>query len=61
MKSWLKSIQQTRIVKSVIYFIVGVISYPGLVIVNHLKIQVFGYKVCVSTLLTSLVLEFQGF
>lgn len=39
MKSWLKSIQQTRIVKSVIYFIVGVISYPGLVIVNHLKIS----------------------
>lgn len=39
MNSWLKSIQQTRIVKSVIYFFVGVISYPGLVIINHLKIS----------------------
>lgn len=39
MNNWLKSIQQTRIVKSVIYFIIGVISYPGLVIINRLKIS----------------------
>ena len=39
MKSWLKSLQQTRIVKSIIYFMVGVVSYPGLVIINHLKIS----------------------
>ena len=39
MKNWLKSLQQTRIVKSIIYFMVGVVSYPGLVIINHLKIS----------------------
>ncbi len=39
MNNWLKSLQQTRIIKSIIYFFVGVISYPGLVIVNHLKIS----------------------
>ncbi|HEY5462017.1 MAG TPA: lysophospholipid acyltransferase family protein [Hanamia sp.] len=39
MNSWLKSLQQTRIVKSIIYFIVGVVSYPGLAIINHLKIS----------------------
>ncbi|HUZ61065.1 MAG TPA: lysophospholipid acyltransferase family protein [Hanamia sp.] len=39
MNSWLKSLQQTRIIKSIIYFFVGVVSYPGLVIVNHLKIS----------------------
>lgn len=39
MNDWLKSLQQTRIVKSIIFFIVGVMSYPGLVIVNRLKIS----------------------
>jgi len=39
MNSWFKSLQQTRIVKSIIYFIVGVVSYPGLAIINHLKIS----------------------
>lgn len=38
MNGWLKSLQQTRIIKSIIFFIVGVMSYPGLVLVNHLKI-----------------------
>ena len=39
MNDWLKSLQQPRIVKSIIFFIVGVMSYPGLVIMNHLKIS----------------------
>ena len=39
MKRWIKSLQQTRIVKSLVYFLVGVVSYPGLAIVNSLKIS----------------------
>ncbi len=38
MKRWLDSLRQTRLVKSIIYFVVGVISYPGLVIFNKIKI-----------------------
>lgn len=39
MKSWIKSLQQTHIAKSLVYFIVGVVSYPGLAIINSLKIS----------------------
>jgi len=39
MNSWIKNLQQIRIVKSLIYFLVGVVSYPGLAIVNNLKIS----------------------
>lgn len=39
MKRWIKSLQQTRIVKSLIYFIIGVVSYPGIAIVNRIKIS----------------------
>jgi 1-acyl-sn-glycerol-3-phosphate acyltransferase len=39
MKSLVKSFQQTHFAKSVVYFIVGVISYPGLAIVNSIKIS----------------------
>ena len=38
MKKWIKSLQQTHLVKSVVYFIIGVVTYPGLVFVNKLKI-----------------------
>ncbi|MEP6627614.1 MAG: lysophospholipid acyltransferase family protein [Ginsengibacter sp.] len=38
MNSWIKSLQQTRLAKSIVYFFVGVVSYPGLAIVNRLKI-----------------------
>ena len=38
MKRWLTSLQHTRIVKSMVYFIVGVFSYPGLAIINRIKI-----------------------
>jgi 1-acyl-sn-glycerol-3-phosphate acyltransferase len=39
MKRWLESLQQTKVVKSILYFIVGVFSYPGLAIINKLKIS----------------------
>ena len=39
MKRWIKSLQQTRLVKSIVYFIIGVVTYPGLVLVNKLKIS----------------------
>lgn len=38
MKNWMHSLKQTHLVKSVVYFIVGVASYPGLAIVNKIKI-----------------------
>ena len=39
MKKWIKSLQQTHLIKSIVYFIIGVITYPGLVWVNKLKIS----------------------
>lgn len=39
MKSWIHSLKQTHIVKSIVYFIVGVASYPGLAIINKIKIS----------------------
>lgn len=39
MKHWLKSLQKTHLFKSVVYFIIGVITYPGIVIANILKIS----------------------
>lgn len=38
MKNFVQSVRQTHFVKSVIYFIVGIVSYPGLAIVNRIKI-----------------------
>lgn len=39
MKRWLKRLQQTHFFKSIVYFIIGVITYPGIVIINKLKIS----------------------
>ena len=39
MKRWIESLQQTKVVKSILYFIVGIFSYPGLAIINKLKIS----------------------
>ncbi len=39
MKRWLESVKQTRIAKSVIYFLVGMATYPGLVWFNKIKIR----------------------
>lgn len=40
MKKWLHNLKQTHFIKSVIYFIVGIVSYPGLALIN--KIQISG-------------------
>lgn len=39
MNKWIQSFQQMRLVKSVVFFIIGVVTYPGLVFVNKLKIS----------------------
>ncbi len=39
MKKWLDSLKRPRIVKSIVYFFVGIISYPGLAIINRIKIS----------------------
>jgi hypothetical protein len=39
MKRWIASLQQTKVVKSILYFIVGIFSYPGLAVINKLKIS----------------------
>ncbi|HSN08220.1 MAG TPA: lysophospholipid acyltransferase family protein [Hanamia sp.] len=38
MKRWLKSLQKTHFFKSLVYFIIGVFSYPGIAIINKIKI-----------------------
>lgn len=38
MKRWLKGLQKTHFFKSLVYFIIGVFSYPGIAIFNKLKI-----------------------
>ncbi|MEO6681438.1 MAG: lysophospholipid acyltransferase family protein [Ginsengibacter sp.] len=38
MKKWIQSLKQTNILKSIVHFVVGMASYPGLVIFNKLKI-----------------------
>jgi len=38
-KRWLASLKRTRIVKSIVYFLVGVVSYPGLAIINRIRIS----------------------
>ena len=39
MKDWIHSLKRTHFVKSIVYFIVGVVSYPGLAIINKVKIS----------------------
>lgn len=39
MKGWIQSLKQTHLVKSVVYFMVGVVSYPGLAIINKVRIS----------------------
>lgn len=39
MKRWLESLQRTNLGKSILYFFVGIFSYPGLAIINKLKIS----------------------
>ncbi|MEO8764436.1 MAG: lysophospholipid acyltransferase family protein [Ginsengibacter sp.] len=39
MKRWIASLKQTRLVKSIVYFFVGIISYPGFAIINRISIS----------------------
>jgi 1-acyl-sn-glycerol-3-phosphate acyltransferase len=39
MTKWKQSLKQTHIVKSIVYFIVGIVSYPGLAIINKIQIR----------------------
>jgi 1-acyl-sn-glycerol-3-phosphate acyltransferase len=39
MNRFFQSIKQTRLIKSVLYFFIGVVTYPGLVWTNRLKIS----------------------
>ncbi len=38
MKRWIESLQHTSLVKAIVYFIVGIFSYPGLAIINTVSI-----------------------
>ena len=39
MTNWINNLKQTKIVKSVVYFIIGIVSYPGIAIVNKVHIS----------------------
>lgn len=39
MKRWIESLKRTNLGKSILYFFVGIFSYPGLAIINKLKIS----------------------
>ncbi len=39
MKRWIESLRQTKILKSIVYFFIGIFTYPGLAIVNKIKIS----------------------
>ncbi len=38
MKRWIQRIQHARPIKALIYFLVGIVSYPGLAIINRISI-----------------------
>ena len=38
MKRWIESLQHTSVVKAVVYFLVGIFTYPGLAIINSISI-----------------------
>jgi 1-acyl-sn-glycerol-3-phosphate acyltransferase len=39
MERLLESLKQTRLVKSLLYFLVGIVTYPGLVFINKIRIR----------------------
>ena len=39
MKQWLADFKESKLVKGTVYAIVGLVSYPGLNIINRLKIK----------------------
>src|SRR5437773_2782948 len=38
MKRWIESIKQTKLLKSMAYFLIGIFTYPGIAIINRIKI-----------------------
>ncbi len=38
MKNWIQKIKDTRLAKSIVYFVVGMATYPGIAIINKIKI-----------------------
>ncbi len=39
MKRWIASLQQTRFIKSIVYFLIGIVTYPGLALINKISIS----------------------
>lgn len=39
MKKWIESLRQTKILKSIVYFFIGIITYPCLAIINKIRIS----------------------
>src|SRR5687768_13042090 len=39
MKRWIESLRQTKILKSIVYFFIGIFTYPGLAIINKIRIS----------------------
>ena len=39
MKRWLESIRHTNLLKSIVYFLIGIFTYPGLAIINKIRIR----------------------
>src|SRR5260221_5787312 len=39
MSNWVNRLKETKLVKGILYFIVGIFSYPGICIVNRLQIK----------------------
>ncbi len=39
MKRWIESLQHTSVVKAVVYFLVGIFTYPGIALINTISIS----------------------
>ena len=39
MKRWIESLQHTSVVKAIIYFMVGIFTYPGIALINSISIR----------------------
>ena len=39
MKNWIRSLKQTHIFKAIVFFIVGIASYPGIALINKITIS----------------------
>ena len=39
MKRWIDSLKQTHLIKSLVYFMVGIFTYPGFAIINRVRIS----------------------